>query len=485
MIGLLRAILLLAATLLGAAVSAQPNPGQDAAQAAFMQRARGERIAIQAALVWTGDYAGMIDGEFGRGTFNAIVTFQKRAKLEASGILDRAGEQKLLAESEAARTKLGFKLWNEPRSGVALGAPFALASKTTPTPRGARLAGPERQVEVEAVHIPAGETTLEDLFVKLSAPDPNRSVGYSVRREAFFVIAGSDHAKRRFFIRYKADPDGLRGFTLSWDMKLSPGFDRVAVAMSNSFDSADARTALLDPRRIFTTGIAAGPQGAQPVQGPQGSQPAQGSQPSQPRTTAETRGLGFVVSAEGHVLTAVTVVEGCKAVSSPERGPLRLVSQDGATGLVLLQAVASGLVPLRFAETGAAAGTDAVLFGLASDTSTGLDIATGVIGEGASGSGARLRVLAPVLPRGAGGPLVDRRGSVIGVMTGRVDPKRVLASAGFVPQAPDLVVAGEAALGFLRSSGVTPLLGSGGETAFVAAVAREAARGVLPLVCEA
>ena len=81
MIGLLRAILLLAAALLGAAVSAQPNPGQDAAQVAFMQRARGERIAIQAALVWTGDYAGMIDVEFGRGTFNAIVTFQKRTKL--------------------------------------------------------------------------------------------------------------------------------------------------------------------------------------------------------------------------------------------------------------------------------------------------------------------------------------------------------------------------------------------------------------------
>lgn len=51
---------------------------------------RGERVAlIQQRLKDWGDYAGAVDGVFGRGTYNAVVRFQRRNGLRADGQVGR------------------------------------------------------------------------------------------------------------------------------------------------------------------------------------------------------------------------------------------------------------------------------------------------------------------------------------------------------------------------------------------------------------
>ena len=46
-----------------------PDSAFDAARAAFDALPEAERKAVQDALAWVGDYAGMADGSFGRQTF--------------------------------------------------------------------------------------------------------------------------------------------------------------------------------------------------------------------------------------------------------------------------------------------------------------------------------------------------------------------------------------------------------------------------------
>ena len=63
-----------------------------------------ERIAIQFDLAWTGDYNGLINGEFNDKTIAAIKTFQRDRKFKETGILNPQ-ERALLAA--AAKAKAG------------------------------------------------------------------------------------------------------------------------------------------------------------------------------------------------------------------------------------------------------------------------------------------------------------------------------------------------------------------------------------------
>src|SRR4051812_8941696 len=57
-----------------------PDPAFEAAKAAFEALPETDRRAMQDALIWTGDYKSNVDGNFGRGTRDAIVAYARRAK---------------------------------------------------------------------------------------------------------------------------------------------------------------------------------------------------------------------------------------------------------------------------------------------------------------------------------------------------------------------------------------------------------------------
>ena len=54
---------------------------------AFLALPESTRKAAQDALVWLGFYVGVVDGDFGRGTRNAILAFQASAKAPQDGAL--------------------------------------------------------------------------------------------------------------------------------------------------------------------------------------------------------------------------------------------------------------------------------------------------------------------------------------------------------------------------------------------------------------
>ena len=137
------------------------------------------------------------------------------------------------------------------------------------------------------------------------------------------------------------------------------------------------------------------------------------------------RGSGFFVSHDGLVLTNAHVVENCRqtTVRSPDNvGQGSILARDTQNDLALL---ASGLKPIRVAtlRTSAKLGEEVVVFGypLSGLLASSGNVTTGIVSAlaGLRDDSRLLQISAPIQPGNSGGPVLDRRGDVIGVVVSR------------------------------------------------------------------
>src|SRR4051812_36206596 len=77
----------------GEAKAAKPNPVGESYAAIPLP----ERMAIQNDLVWTGDYNGLVNGEFSERAINAVKAFQKRKGAKETGVLNQPERAALAA----------------------------------------------------------------------------------------------------------------------------------------------------------------------------------------------------------------------------------------------------------------------------------------------------------------------------------------------------------------------------------------------------
>jgi peptidoglycan hydrolase-like protein with peptidoglycan-binding domain len=218
-----------------------PGPGLLAdARAAFERLDQETRLAIQEALIWTGDYVGAIDGAFGPRTFDAIASHQRRERLPPDGVLLAEDIDELLAIAADERDAVGFARVDDPRTGVRIGIPLALMERRAdPSHGGARWQTPDERVTLDTRIFAPGEADLAGLFERLTGPSSGRQVTYQLLRETFLVVSG-ETAGGKFYIRHELGETGIRGFTLGYDKALASEFDRLVLAIAGSFDAYPA-----------------------------------------------------------------------------------------------------------------------------------------------------------------------------------------------------------------------------------------------------
>ena len=148
----------------------------------------------------------------------------------------------------------------------------------------------------------------------------------------------------------------------------------------------------------------------------------------------EAVGTGFVVRADGFILTNQHVVEGASAVTvtlpSGEEHPASVVAQDAQHDLAVLKIDAAGLPAVSLGSTdGLDLGETVVAIGYALDLSGGPTVTSGIISsldrtidvQGTNGSGTPrsydglLQTDAALNHGNSGGPLVTLDGRVVGV----------------------------------------------------------------------
>lgn len=187
----------------------------------------------------------------------------------------------------------------------------------------------------------------------------------------------------------------------------------------------------------------------------QGATPA--SKPAKPKS-----GTGFVVSANGHIVTNHHVIDGCSDLKGNLTGEaamvLRVVSSDANNDLALLQAPSTARFKefARIRDRSIRSGDSVVAIGfpfhglLTSD----FTVTTGIVSSlsGMRNDSRFLQISAPVQPGNSGGPLFDTTGQIVGVVTGKLDGLRVAVATGSIPENINFAIKTGALRDFLDNS---------------------------------
>ena len=405
---------------------APPSATSDAAVAAqkeaFLALPETTRKAVQDALVWLGFYNGTNDGGFGKRTRDAILAWQRSVKAKPDGVLDPGLVQTLLAAGLKAREAAGFRAIVDGRTGARIGAPAKLLV------RGAKL---------DFASDPADD--LAALYAKLSAETPARKIAYkAMKPNAFFVLSGQEGG-RKFYARYDrqegADPP-IRGFLFSYPAEAAALFDRVAVAVANSFE----------PFPSTVSGGAAPPPPPPPA----------------PRATALVVGAG----------RAVTALKPADCQNPMIAGKPARFEKTDPSGLAVLAGdfVAKGEPPR---------------LGPMSSDLVALWAPGGRIAASpasASGETKRPAIVAALDQSASGGPLFDRTGRLVGLVAPVADAPRRVGGVALASAYP--VIEADAVGAFLGGGALLPEAASTASAPMSAGAIAEREKGaVAPVFC--
>jgi len=262
----------------------------------------GERLKIQASLLWSGDYTGATGPD--DPMLTAIKNFQKRVKAPATGVLTPEQRARLVAADDDHAEAFGWSVVTDPATGIRLGLPAKLVTQTHDTAHGTRWSAKHGEVQVETFRIKRTDLKLEAVFEEMKrgpGGNGNRKIETSALRDEGFVISGMQGLKF-FTTRAKMRDGEIRGVTVSYDQAMETIVAPVAVAMASAFTPFPERSA-----------------------------------PFAALAMSVDYGSGIVVSARGHIVTAARLAEGCQVLLASGLGNAERIAEDKAEGLALLR----------------------------------------------------------------------------------------------------------------------------------------------------
>jgi hypothetical protein len=468
-----RGLIFAAAIASGAAAFAAPsgNPPAPPASAtdqvfesqktAFDALPEADRRGIQDALIWTGDYNGVVDGAFGKRTRDSILAYQGAIKTATTGILDSAQIAALVATADKAKAAVKFQPLADDKTGIRISAPLKLLDKRSAVATGARLANTDATATLDLTSLGGADANLSALFARLSADAPGKKVTLKISRPEFFVVSGEE-GTRKFYARYAKAPANwpdstlIHGFTLTYPMS-STSFDRLGVAIANSFEpfppaTAPTANAGATPKPIPT---------ATPVLAP-------------PKPTLTASGL---IVAAGQALTAIDSVA-CPH-PSVEGKAAKFLREDKQSGLGLIGASFAQSAPMSAPALGAM-GDDLVALTYSGDEGAKpeLNVATVAV---LTKDEARPVLLASLPQNAAGSPIFDRKGGLVAIVARAASEAKTVA--GVTPLAPHPVIGAADIERFLASADVTVTKASDENASAVGRIVADKRPLIVPILC--
>ena len=401
---------------------------------------------IQEALVWTGFYEGMIDGDMGQRTRRGIRAYQRAIGSDPSKPLTAADGERLRRLAQARKRRVGFRFIRDIRAQVAIGIPKRLVPLSHQSSRGTIFSAPDGSIKIDTMRFYPGERSMLGLFQQISQRGPIRTITYTKRPTyGDFVVSGTDNEKSYYFRALQAS-DGIFAFSIAYFTGRKRELEPVVVAMANFF----APLSML--RRS-----------PGPVSAPRGSELRPTPLPGEvtrdrPSVSA---GTGFILSSAGYVLTNAHVVRKCRQIRLNTVGSVpvtaRVVASDHKNDLALLAAnLAVTSVP-KFRRV-VRLGDEISTFGFPLTTilSTSGNFTRGTITatQGAGNDTGMLQISAPVQPGNSGGPLLDQSGHVVGVVVSKLNVLKVSRMTGDVAQNVNFAIKSAVVLNFLETHGV-------------------------------
>ncbi|HET9175846.1 MAG TPA: trypsin-like peptidase domain-containing protein [Pseudolabrys sp.] len=373
----------------------------------------GERLKIQSALLWSGDYTGSIGGE--DPLVSAIKNYQKRSKSKITGVLSSTERTNLLAAAQSHEDEFGWTVVVDPATGVRIGLPMKLVPQARDTPRGTRWSAKHGEVQVETFRIKNSEIKLAAFFEQ-QKKELSRKIEQSALRDDSFVITGTQGLKK-FSVRAYSRDGEIRGVTVLFDQMMETIVAPVTAAMVSAFSPFPER-----------------------------------SLPFAAPTKSVEYGTGLVVSARGHIVTDRKLAAGCQVIIVDGLGDAERVAEDQDHSLALLRVYGPPkLSPLALAANPPRKG-DLTLVGIPDPKEqNGAKRLTEIKARLADNNAIELRQPVPMAGF-SGAAALDAQGQVLGMMEMR---NFVLASTE--PAAPPVrLVTAETIRSFLTGHNVAP-----------------------------
>ena len=271
-----------------------------------------ERLTIQSALLWSGDYNG---GGRRDPMATAIKNFQKRSKAKVTGVLTAQERASLIAAAKDHEQEFGWSVVADPATGVRIGLPTKMLPLARDAPHGTRWSSAHGEVQVETFRIKNFDGNLAALFEREKKEPSTRQVEYSVLRPDNFFVSGLQGLKK-FSVRAQMRDGEVRGFTMLYDQMMEGIVAPVMVAMASAFSPFPERSA-----------------------------------PFAALAKAVDYGTGLVVSDKGYIVTDRKLAEGCQVIVATGLGNADRIADDTESGLALLRVYgAAKLAPLSLAH---------------------------------------------------------------------------------------------------------------------------------------
>jgi peptidoglycan hydrolase-like protein with peptidoglycan-binding domain len=181
----------------------------------FDRLSEDERAATQTDLILTGHYQYLVDGQFGRGTFDAISAFQKSQGRAGTGVLTDIERRKLRDLAGKVGTDLGMEEVKDSDARVALTIPGRILTVRNATDAGTSYVSADGEISLETMHASLADQSFEQLFEVMTSPDPERVVTYRSFGAGRFVVSGKigDYSFYTMFV--SAGGEAL-GYSLAW-----------------------------------------------------------------------------------------------------------------------------------------------------------------------------------------------------------------------------------------------------------------------------
>jgi peptidoglycan hydrolase-like protein with peptidoglycan-binding domain len=361
------------------AAPAQPKaPAPGSPQAVYAAMPEAQRRAIQSDLIWTGDYNGLIDMDFGDNSVAAVKAFQKRNGGKETGLLNPDERAKLAESARTKRQNAGWHVVDDRRTGARLGIPAKLAPQTSQAGTGTHWQSARGEVQVETFRV--SRTTLEAAFEQAKKQPANREVEYQVIKPGFFVVSGMQGGVKKFYVRGEVRNDEVRGVTILYDKAMEGTFDRIVVAISNAFTGFPPKDEAVAARQLvdYATGV--------------------------------------VVSEAGYIVTGRDAVADCQFVLVSGHGNAVRIGEDKSAGLALLRLFgAKSLAAAALADIDGR--SDVTLIGIAEPQAQGGGNAISTVKAHLLAASGPARPLEPAPAAGfAGAAAVDGDTRLVGIV---------------------------------------------------------------------
>lgn len=382
----------------------EPEPADETpaeAQRAERELSRDEKKQLQVMLQWAGFYNAGIDGSFGRGTRNSMATWQEANNFEKTGILTTLQRAALKKQYNAVLEGLGLTIVRDAQAGIEMTLPMDVVKFDRYEPPFAQYT-PSGDLDARVLLIsqPGDQDTLFGLYEIMQTLEIVPLTGPRERGNASFTLVG-ENARMVSYTEAALENGEIKGFTLIW-----PAGDE------------ERRTRLLEEMRVSFTRMPGALSASAGDASQQSIDLISGLQVRKPKTSRS----GFFINEAGNVATTSAAVQSCSRITLDEDTEAEVVADDTSRGVALLKPKAA-LAPLAiasFAARPARLQSEVAVAGYSFGgvlSSPSMSFGTLADIRGLQGEENVSRLALRSREGDAGGPVLDRTGAVIGMIT--------------------------------------------------------------------